>query len=56
MRRTFTTEYKLSILQQADARKHGEIVEFLRSEKLYSNQLQQLRRELAEQGLDGRRK
>ncbi len=53
IRRSFTAEYKLSILQQADACKHGEIGELLRREKLYSNQLQQWRRELAEQGLDG---
>jgi len=49
-RRTFTTEYKLSIIQQADACQHGELGKLLRREKLYSNQLQQWRRELAEQG------
>ena len=46
-RRTFTTEYKLSIIQQADACQHGELGELLRREKLYSNQLQQWRRELS---------
>lgn len=55
-RRTFTTEYKLSIIQQADACQHGELGELLRREKLYSNQLQQWRRELAEQGVDGLKK
>lgn len=53
---SFTSEYKLSILQQADACKHGEIGKLLRREKLYSNQLQQWRRELAEQGVDGLKK
>ncbi len=55
-RRTFTTEYKLSIIRQADACQHGELGELLRREKLYSNQLQQWRRELAEQGVDGLKK
>lgn len=56
VRRLFTSEYKLSILQQADACKHGEIGELLRREKLYSNQLQQWRRELAELGVEGLKK
>lgn len=51
-RRIFTVEYKLSILQQADACKHGELGALLRREKLYSNQLAQWRREFAEQGVD----
>ncbi|HHQ4594647.1 transposase [Aeromonas veronii] len=55
-RRTFTAEYKLSILQQADACQHGEIGALLRREKLYSNQLQQWRLEQAEHGLDGLKK
>ena len=55
-RRTITTEYKLSIIQQADACQHGELGELLRREKLYSNQLQQWRRELAEQGIEGLKK
>lgn len=38
-RRTFTTEYKLSILNQAITCKRGELGELLRCEKLYSNQL-----------------
>ncbi len=45
-RRRFTTEYKLSIIRQADACQHGELGELLRREKLYSNQLSQWRREL----------
>ena len=52
-RRVFTPEYKLSIIQQADACKHGELGALLRREKLYSNQLAQWRRELAEDGLAG---
>ena len=52
-RRVFTPEYKLSIIQQADACKHGEIGELLRREKLYSNQLAQWRREFSEQGVAG---
>lgn len=56
VRRSFTSEYKLSILQQADACRRGEIGELLRREKLYSNQLQQWRREMAEQGVDGLKK
>jgi transposase len=56
VRRSFSTEYKLSIIQQADACKHGELGELLRRERLYSNQLSQWRRELAEQGVDGLKK
>lgn len=52
-RRLFSTDYKLSIIQQADACKHGELGALLRREKLYSNQLSQWRRELAEHGVDG---
>lgn len=52
-RRAFSTEYKLSILQQADACKHGELGGLLRREKLYANQLSQWRRELAANGIDG---
>ncbi|WP_143169455.1 transposase [Vibrio quintilis] len=52
-RRVFTTEYKLSIIQQADACQHGEIGALLRREKLYSNQLSQWRKEFAENGIKG---
>ena len=52
-RRMFTTEYKLSIIQQADACKHGELGALLRREKLYSNQLAQWRREFAAEGVKG---
>lgn len=52
-RRIFTVEYKLSILQQADACKHGELGALLRREKLYSNQLSQWRREFAADGVEG---
>lgn len=52
-RRVFSAEYKLKILQQADACKHGELGALLRRESLYSNQLAQWRREFAEQGVAG---
>lgn len=52
-RRTFTAEYKLRIIQQADACKHGELGPLLRREKLYSNQLCDWRRELVENGVAG---
>jgi transposase-like protein len=52
-RRTFTVDYKLSILQQAAACKHGELGSLLRREKLYSNQLAQWRREFESQGVKG---
>ncbi|MGL5360687.1 MAG: hypothetical protein ACRDBI_13375 [Shewanella sp.] len=51
-RRVFTAQYKLSPpLQQADACQHGELGALLRREKLYSNQLQQWRREQTEHQL-----
>lgn len=52
-RRVFSADYKLSILQQADACQHGELGELLRCEKLYSNQLSQWRRELEAEGIEG---
>lgn len=52
-RRIFTADYKLSIVQQADACQHGESGVLLRREKLYSNQLAQWRREFSEQGVAG---
>lgn len=52
-RRTFSSQYKRSIIEQADACKHGELGQLLRREKLYSNQLAQWRRDLAEHGEDG---
>ena len=52
-RRLFSVEYKTRILEEADACKHGELGELLRREQLYSNQLQQWRREFAEQGAEG---
>ena len=51
-RRTFSRDYKLSIIDQADACEHGEIGELLRREKLYSNQLSQWRQELATGGVE----
>lgn len=52
-RRTFKREYKLRIIQEADACKHGELGALLRREKLYSNQLSDWRREYADKGLAG---
>lgn len=52
-RRNFTTEYKLRILAEADACEHGGIGAMLRREHLYSNQLQQWRREFAAEGVAG---
>jgi len=52
-RRKFSAEYKLDILAQADACKHGELGALLRREKLYSNQLSQWRREYAAKGVAG---
>lgn len=52
-RRSFTTEYKLKILAQADQCAHGELGALLRREKLYSNQLQQWRRDFAQGGVAG---
>ena len=52
-RRQFTPEYKLRIIAQADACKHGELGALLRREKLYSNQLSDWRREFAQNGVKG---
>jgi transposase-like protein len=50
-RRTFSADYKLRIVQEADACAHGELGALLRREKLYHNQIQQWRRELNEGGV-----
>lgn len=52
-RRKFTVEYKLQVLAEADACRHGELGAMLRREQLYSNQLQQWRREFAADGVRG---
>ena len=52
-RRTFTADYKLRIIREADACAHGELGPLLRREKLYFNQLSQWRRELAADGIEG---
>lgn len=52
-RRQFTPEYKLRIISQADACKHGELGALLRREKLYSNQLADWRRDYADHGVEG---
>jgi len=55
-RRIFTTDYKLSIIRQAQSCKHGELGALLRREKLYSNQLAQWRREFSAEGVKGLQK
>lgn len=52
-RRKFSPEYKLQILSEASACKHGELGALLRREKLYSNQLSDWRREFAKNGVQG---
>ncbi|MGQ7848811.1 transposase [Granulosicoccus sp. 3-233] len=52
-RRVFKPEYKLRIVQEANACKHGELGALLRREKLYSNQLSDWGREYAENGIEG---
>ena len=52
-RRRFTPEYKLRIIAEADACRHGELGSILRREKLYSNQLAEWRREYAQYGVVG---
>lgn len=52
-RRVFSADYKLKIIHQADACKHGQLGELLRREKLYHNQLSEWRRELESKGIAG---
>ncbi len=52
-RRRFSAAYKLRIVTAADLCQHGELSALLRREHLYSSQLQQWRRELAENGTAG---
>lgn len=52
-RRQYTPDYKLRIIAEVDACKHGELGAILRREKLYSNQLSAWRREYAERGVEG---
>jgi len=51
-RRHFSTEYKLRLLTEADACRHGELGVLLRREKLYSSQLTTWRKELADDGVE----
>ncbi len=55
-RRTFTADYKLRMITEADACKHGELGALLRREKLYSNQLAEWRREYTKHGFNGLQK
>lgn len=52
-RRVFSPDYKLRIITAANDCKHGELGALLRRENLYSNQLQDWRRDYAEHGLKG---
>ena len=52
-RRTFSTAYKLRIITEADACKHGKLGVLLRKENLYSSQLREWRKEFAEKGEEG---
>lgn len=52
-RRVLSADYKLRILQEANACPRGELGELLRREKLYHAQLSQWRREFAESGVEG---
>ena len=52
-RRTFKAEYKLRIIAETEACKHGELGALLRREKLYSHQRSDWRREFAEKGVAG---
>ncbi|RLA38512.1 MAG: hypothetical protein DRR06_20690 [Gammaproteobacteria bacterium] len=52
-RRQFKAEYKLRIIAEADACKHGELGALLRREKLYSSQLSEWRREFSANGVAG---
>ncbi len=52
-RRTYNAEYKMKIIAQADACKHGAL---FRREKLYSNQLSAWRSELKNGGIAGLQK
>ena len=52
-RRRFSADYKLKILAEADACKHGELGALLRREKLYNNQLCDWRRDYEAHGVEG---
>lgn len=49
-RRRLSPEYKMRILAEADACRHGELGELLRREKLYGSQLTAWRKELSAGG------
>jgi transposase len=49
-RRQFSTEYKLRIIAQADQCQRGELGALLRRERLYSSQLRDWRKQLAQGG------
>ena len=51
-RRSYTTEYKLRMIAEADACQHGELGALLRREKLYSSQIRSWRKEMAKGGVE----
>ena len=52
-RRNFPPEYKIKIIELADACAHGELGPLLRKEGLYNAQLKQWREELKDNGVAG---
>jgi transposase-like protein len=52
-RRTFTREYKLSMIQRAEACGHGELGELLRQERLYGAHIREWREIFEKDGFDG---
>ncbi len=52
-RRKYSADYKLKIIEKANACQHGELGKLLREEGLYSNQLKQWRDEYAANGIAG---
>ena len=55
-RRTFSADYKLKIIQQAENCLHGELGELLRRERLYHNPLNEWRKEFEAKGIEGMNK
>ncbi len=49
----YSADYKLKIIEKANACQHGELGKLLREEGLYSNQLKQWRDEYAANGIAG---
>lgn len=52
-RRKYSADYKLKIIERANACQHGELGKLLREEGLYSNQLKQWRDDYTAHGIAG---